>query len=141
MEEVNSTQPEDGPQQEVTYYTWILDSPRAEPDADVTKRLLALANVIEPFGEKLLQLPPQFKRRVEILYHKGPDKKSNSETEKERLRLPASLMESFARWGLDLVYDVAWSNDAKRPVPEPPGLLRRVTQMLGKESGQKAEQG
>lgn len=95
---------------EMVSYTWFFDSPKSAEAADPTGRLLALADAIEPFCERILSLDAQFKRFVDIVYHVTPQYPHGITGEFDWFRMPAVLMRRFAAWNLDVSYEAFWFN-------------------------------
>jgi hypothetical protein len=119
---------------EDAHHTWVLDSPLSAEAGDPTDRLWALAEVIQPFGDRLLALDARFPRWVDILYHATPQHPHGVTGEFDWFRMPAELMKFFASWGLDVSYEVFWFD---HPDWQPPGRsvwapLRRWFGGLGK---------
>jgi hypothetical protein len=96
--------------EERTHFSWSLDSPKSAEQADPTGRLWALANAIEPFGERLLSLDAQFHRHASVIYHLTPQQPTGIAGEFNWLWMPAALMRRFTAWNLDVSYEVIWFN-------------------------------
>lgn len=89
-------------------YTWILDSPLGHGDGDAESRLTALADMIEPFSERLSQLRPRFDPWIDVVYHITPQHPHGVTGEFDWLRIPASVMRRFGAWDLSLSYETFW---------------------------------
>ncbi len=103
LKEVTYQRPDNKTMEEVILSTWVLDSPSAIDASDIAGRLWGLANVIAPFAERLLRLPTRYRRWIDILYCSTP---SDQCTFAERFRVPASLLQQFGAWHLDLACEI-----------------------------------
>jgi hypothetical protein len=113
-------------QAETNSYTWVFNSPKDAETADPTGRLLALADAIEPFGDRLLSLDTQFKRFIDVVYHVTPQHPHGITGEFDWFRMPASLMRRFVAWNLDVSYEAFWFNHPDWVSPTNQSLIRRV---------------
>jgi len=111
---------------EMTSYTWMFNSPKSAEEADPTGRLSALADAIEPFGERLLSLDTQFKRFVDIVYHVTPQHPHGITGEFDWFRMPAVLMRRLAAWNLDVSYEAFWFDHPDWVSPTQRSWLQRV---------------
>lgn len=118
---------------ETNSHTWVFDSPKTAEAADPTGRLLALADAIEPFGERLLSLDAQFKRFIDIVYHVTPQHSNGITGEFDWFRMPASLMRRFVAWNLDVSYETFWFNHPDWASPTNRNLLQRLSQWFRKQ--------
>jgi hypothetical protein len=91
-------------------YFWAIDSPKSAEEADPTGRLSSLADIIEPFGGRLLSLDPQFRRFVDVVYHVTPQRPDGITGEFDWFRMPSVLMRRFVSWNLDVSYEAFWFN-------------------------------
>ena len=64
----------DGKMAEEVWHTWTLHSPISSDEHGPIPRLWALADFIEPFGDRLLSLDQRWKRWIDILYHVTPQR-------------------------------------------------------------------
>jgi hypothetical protein len=94
--------------EERTHYAWMLDSPMSHTDGDPTARLYALADIIEPFADRLSSLPPEFHRWIDILYHVTPQYPHGVSGEFDWFRMPVQLMRRFSAWDLSISYEMFW---------------------------------
>ena len=106
-DKLNSWSKEAGHSQTISY-TWVFDSPKCAQDANPTGRLLALADAIEPFGERIVSLDANFKRSIDIIYHITPQYPHGITGEFDWFCMPAVLMRRFAAWNLDVSYEAFW---------------------------------
>lgn len=111
-------------------YSWMLDSPKSAEEADPTGRLSALADIIEPFGERLLSLDPQFRGFVDILYHVTPQHSAGITGEFDWFRMPAVLMRRYVTWNLDVSYEAFWFNHPDWVNPSKGNWLQRTFRFL-----------
>ena len=116
---------EHGHKEKITY-AWMLDSPKSATDGDPTARLYALAELIEPFGEKLLTLDAKFKRWIDVLYHVAPQHPHGITGEFDWLRMPATLMKRLANLNLDVSYEAFWFNHPDWVSPQNRNWLKRT---------------
>jgi hypothetical protein len=112
---------------EMISYTWVLDSPKSAEEADPTGRLVALADVIEPFGERLLSLNTEFRRFVDVVYHVTPQHPNGITGEFDWFRMPAVLMRRVASWNLDVSYLAFWFNHPDWVSPARRSWLQKVS--------------
>jgi hypothetical protein len=95
------------PPKELTH-SWYLDSPIAASDGNPTARLEALADAIEPFGDRLVSLDHRYKRFIDIVYHVTPQHVGGISGEFDWFSCPALLMSRISGWNLDLSYEAFW---------------------------------
>jgi hypothetical protein len=88
----------------------MFDTPKSAEEANPTGRLFALADAIEPFGERLLSLEGQFHRFVDIVYHVTPQHPNGITGEFDWFQMPAALMRRLVSWNLDVSYEAFWFN-------------------------------
>jgi hypothetical protein len=119
-------------QSEMVSYAWVLDSPKSAEQADPTGRLMALADVIEPFGERLLSLNSEFRRFVDIVYHVTPQHPDGITGEFDWFRMPAVLMRRVATWNLDVSFETFWFDHPDWVSPARRSWWKRVSQSLRK---------
>ena len=88
-------------------HTWKLDSPIGA-EANPTQRLAALADLIEPFADKLVALDSRFPRFIDIVFHVTPQHVCGITGEFDWFECPAPLMKRISGWDLDLSYESFW---------------------------------
>lgn len=88
-------------------HTWKLDSPKGT-EANPTERLAALADLIEPFADKLTALDSRFPRFIDIVFHVTPQHVGGITGEFDWFQCPASLMKRISGWDLDVSYESFW---------------------------------
>jgi len=93
---------------EAMVLTWVFDSPKGHEEAGAIERLVALANAIEPFGNKLLSLDAKYRANVDILYHVTPQHPNHILGEFDWLNLSPTLMGQFVKWNLGISYETIW---------------------------------
>jgi hypothetical protein len=118
---------------EVVSYSWVFDSPKSASEADPTGRLSALADAIEPFGERVLSLDSQFKRFADIVYHITPQHSNGITGEFDWFRMPAVLMRRLAAWNLDVSYEAFWFNHPDWVNPSSRNFLQKISNWFCKE--------
>jgi hypothetical protein len=104
---------------EALSHTWMLDSPKSHDQADTPERLWELANLIEPFAERLRTLPARHQPWVDIIYHNTPQYPHGVKGEFHLLMLPPDLMRRYCAFNLMITYEVFWFDhpDWVRPTP------------------------
>ena len=88
-------------------HAWRLDSPKGT-EGDPTARLAALADLIEPFSDKLMALDSRFPRFIDIIYHVTPQHVGGITGEFDWFQCPAPLMKRISGWDLDVSYESFW---------------------------------
>lgn len=100
-------------------HTWCLDSPMGT-EGDPTARLEALAEIIEPFANRLVSIDTRFPRFIDIVYHVTPQHVGGITGEFDWFRYPAKLMAKISGWNLDVSYETFWFDHpdwARRNLP------------------------
>src|SRR5437588_9579767 len=77
----------------VTSRSWVFESPLA--DRDVSDRLAALADAIEPFAHKLLTLDSRLRPWIDVVYHNTPQHPHGITGEFHWFRMPVDIMRRF----------------------------------------------
>ncbi len=93
---------------EAMLLTWTFDSPKGHEEAGAIERLAALADAIEPFGNKLLSLDAKFRANVDIVYHVTPQHPNHILVEFDWINLSAAMMGRFVKWNLVISYETIW---------------------------------
>ena len=88
-------------------HAWCLDSPLGV-EGELTARLRALVDAIEPFADKLVSLDARFTRAIDILYHVTPQHVGGITGEFNGFLCPAELMSRISGWKLGLGYETIW---------------------------------
>lgn len=89
-------------------HCWVIDSPMGHDDGDPTSRLEALADIIEPFADRLDMTDLNVKSGIDIVYHVTPQHVGGITGEFDWFRCPAQLMSRISGWGLDVSYESFW---------------------------------
>ena len=118
---------EEGHREKVSW-SWMLDSPKSHTDADVPERLWALAEVIEPFAERLRTLKSSHKPWVDVIYHNTPQHPHGITGEFHWFRMPVEVMRRFSGWELSISYEVFWFDHPDWVRPKARGWLGRLFQ-------------
>jgi len=125
------TRQKDGRLQETITQAWMLDSPK-DANANLTDRLYALADTIEPFSNRLLTLDSHHKRWIDIVYHTTPQHPNGITGAFDWFRMPATLMQRLALWNLDMSYEVFWFNHPEWKNPRSQNWWRKIFKPLSK---------
>jgi len=107
----------DGTMAQKDCHAWVMNSPMSAEAGDPTARLSALAEVIRPFGDRLVSLDPRWRRWIDIAYWVTPQRPTGITGEFNWFRLPVKLMKDLSNWELHLSYEVFWHDHPNWKVP------------------------
>ena len=73
-----------------------------------TARLIALLELIQPFGERLVSLDPRWDRWIDVLYHVTPQHPRGVTGEFDWFNLPTTSIKILANLNLSVSYETIW---------------------------------